>query len=103
MQINKESQLRSESARGAKAAELLSNELLIEAFDVIDKRLTDAWKNLPDGKEKDLTKLWITQKLLQSLKGFIEEVAQTGKMASLQLEQDRTMMQRAKEWASETF
>jgi hypothetical protein len=97
MNISNEAQLRSEVTRGQRALELLENELLIEAFTTIDENLTEAWKNLPDGQEGQLEKLWITQKLLKSLRGHIESVALTGKMASLTLEANRSIAQKLKD------
>jgi hypothetical protein len=101
MNISNEAQLRAEATRGQRAMELLENELLIEAFTVLDERLTDALNDLPDGDrdkvKNQLEKLWMMRKLLKSLREHIGDVVTTGKMASLKLEQNRTLAQRFKE------
>jgi hypothetical protein len=101
MNLNNESNLHAESSRGQRAIELLENELLIEAFTVLDNRLTDALNDLPDGErdkvKNQLEQIWMMRKLLKSLKGHISDVITTGKMASLKLEQNRSMAQRFKE------
>ena len=101
MNLLNEANLHAESSRGQRAIELLENELLIEAFTVLDERLTDALNDLPDGDrdkvKNQLEKLWMMRKLLKSLRGHIEDVVTTGKMASLKLEQNRTLAQRFRE------
>lgn len=43
------------------------------------------------------------QKLLKNVGDHLSEIAQTGKLASLQLEQERTILQKAKQWANESW
>jgi hypothetical protein len=101
MNLYNEANLHAESSRGQRAIELLENELLIEAFTVLDNRLTDALNDLPEGErdkvKNQLEQIWMMRKLLKSLKGHISDVITTGKMASLKLEQNRSMAQRFKE------
>jgi hypothetical protein len=101
MNLNEEAKLRAEATRGMRANELMSDEIMVEAFTLLDQRLTNEWANSPardtDGRER----LWMMLKLLKSVEGHLKEVATTGKMASLKLEQERTLMQRAKQWATE--
>ena len=47
MKPETEAQLRSEATRGMEANDLLSNTLLVEAFTVLDERLTVEWANSP--------------------------------------------------------
>lgn len=43
------------------------------------------------------------QKLLKNLEGHLSEIVRTGQLASTQLEQHRTRLQKAKDWAKEVF
>ena len=56
MNINTESQLRTEAGRGNHAIELLQDELLVEAFSVLNDRLTKEWADSPardtEGRER---------------------------------------------------
>ena len=96
-----EAQLRHEANRGMRASDLLNDDLMIEAFATITERLSSEWANSPVRDTEGRERIWMMQKLLQSLKGHIEEVLQTGKMAALQLEQQRTIAQRLKSQMSE--
>ena len=96
MKPENEAQLRSEATRGMEAIELMSNELLVEAFTTLDARLTQEWSNSPARDSEGRERIWLMQKLLKNVVDHLKEIAQTGKLASLQLEQERTMAQRAK-------
>ena len=103
MSPNTESQLRNEATRGMAANELIANELLIEAFAKIDARIMQEWADSPARDTTGRENLWTMKKLLSNLSAHIAEVATTGKLASLQLEQERTLVQKAKEWAREVY
>jgi len=101
MKPETEAQLRSEASRGTRANELLSDELMVEAFTLLDERLTYEWANSPARDTEGRERIWMMQKLLQNLRGHIAEVAQTGKLAAIQLEQERTIAQRLKDQVNE--
>ena len=101
MKPETEAQLRSEATRGMEANDLLSNTLLVEAFTVLDERLTVEWANSPARDTEGRERLWMMHKLLLSLRGHISEIAQTGKLASIQLEQERTLAQKIKNQVNE--
>jgi len=101
MNIAEEAKLRAEATRGMRANELMSDEIMVEAFTLLDQRLTNEWANSPARDTEGRERLWIMLKLLKSVEGHLKEVATTGKMAALKLEQERTLMQRAKQWATE--
>lgn len=98
MNINEESKLRTESLRGQRAAELMEDPLMVEAFTILQERFQTEWVNSPARDTEGRERLWLMQKLLTNLKGHIEEIMRTGQMASIQLEQHRTRTQKAKEW-----
>lgn len=96
-----EAQLRAEASRGMAANELLSNELLVEAITTIDDRLTQEWANSPVRDTEGRERIWLMKKLLQNLSGHIRDVAETGKLASIQLERERTLAQKLKSQLNE--
>ena len=79
--------LRGEADRGAKAAALLRNDLLIEAFDTLEAQYTTAWAESPardvDGREH----LFVLLKSLRAVKQHLTTVVETGKLAERQLHQ----------------
>ena len=98
-----ESQLRSEATRGQRANELMADDLIVEAFTLLNDRLTKEWADSPVRDSEGRERIWLMQKLLKNVGDHINEIAQTGKLASLQLEQERTLVQRAKDWAKEVY
>ena len=81
----------------------MSDELIVEAFDILNTRLTDEWASSPVRDTEGRERIWLMKKLLKNVGDHLNEIAQTGKMASIQLEQERTIAQRAKQWAKESF
>ncbi len=81
-----EGKLREDITRGAKAEQLLKNELLDEAFGRLEINYLDIIKN------SDLTQVELREnayKLIRSLstlRGHLESVVETGKLASKTLE-----------------
>ena len=98
-----EAQLRNEATRGQRANELMADELIVEAFELLQDRLTQEWANSPVRDSEARERIWLMQKLLKNVGDHLSEIAQTGKLASLQLEQEKTILQKAKQWASESW
>ena len=98
-----EGRLRNEATRGQRAVELMADELIVEAFDILNTRLNDEWASSPVRDTEGRERIWLMKKLLKNVGDHLNEIAQTGKMASIQLEQERTIAQRAKQWAKESF
>jgi hypothetical protein len=103
MNLENEGQLRSEATRGQRAAELLADPLLVEAFALLDERFNQQWADSPARDTEGRERIWLMKKLLKNVGEHLAQVAMTGKMASLQLEQHKTMLQKAKDWAREAF
>ena len=86
-------------ARGARAKEILENEIYIETFDIVESELLAAWKSSPvrdvDGREK----LFLMLGLLTKLKLALQSTMDTGKIAQHELLHKQTLADRAKEWA----
>ena len=103
MKNETEAQLRSEAARGFRATELMNDELMLEAFSTLDHRLTQEWADSPVRDTEGRERIWLMQKLLKNVDAHLREIATTGRMANLQLEQERNLLQKAKQWASESW
>jgi len=103
MNSDQEYKLMFEATRGQRAAELMADELIVEAFDTLNERLTNEWANSPVRDSEGRERIWLMQKLLKSVGDHLNEIATTGKMATLQLAQERTIVERAKQWAQEIF
>lgn len=101
MKAETEAQLRNEAARGMRANELMSDELLVEAFTTLENRLTQEWANSPVRDSEGRERIWVMQKLLKNVEDHLREIATTGKMAALQLDQERTILQKMKEFVQE--
>lgn len=80
---------REERSRGDRARELLADPLLVEAFDVLSRRFVDEWLASPARDVEGREKLWQLQRLLGSLRAHLGQVVETGRLASLQLDQAR--------------
>ena len=103
MNLNDESKLRTESLRGQRAVELMDDPLMVEAFALLHERFQTEWADSPARDMEGRERIWIMQKLLTNLQENLGEVARTGQLASLQLEQHRTRLQKAQDWAKERF
>lgn len=80
-----------EDRRGFEAERVLNEPLLKEAFEQVEKGIVEAMKRVPMGDTKTQHELVLTLQLLGKVKGYIEEVVQTGKLARIQ---KQTMAQR---------
>lgn len=100
---NDEFKLHDEATRGERASELMDDPLMVEAFTLMQERFTAEWADSPVRDTEGRERIWMMQKLLQNVRSHLLQAATTGKLASLQLEQKRSMAQKAKQWASETF
>ena len=91
-----EGKLSVEIGRGARAKAVLDSDIYIEAFDSVRKAIFDKWESCPIRDKDGQHELKIMLKLLKDVDGYLRQVADTGKMASIQLEQDRTLKAKAK-------
>ena len=74
-------------ARAERAAALLRNELLQEAFTYLDDQFVQAWRQTAVADTENRERLYNLCQALQSLKGYIEGVVTDGKMAQLSLDE----------------
>ena len=80
-------ELITEIHRGDKAQQLLENEVYIDSIQKVRTGIISAMQDSALGDEKTHNRLVIALQLLTQIEKQIKEVATTGKMAKLQLEQ----------------
>jgi len=82
--------LEEQQTRAWKAKELLSNELLLEALEAIEKEVILAWESCPardhDGKEQ----FWQLFKTSKKFRGLLNGYIETGKLATSELARKET-------------
>jgi hypothetical protein len=96
--LENEAQLRSELERGRLAQEVMDNPVYAESVALMRQQIMDQWATSPARDTEGREKLWTMLKLLENLDGQLKTVMQTGKLASISLEQKRTMLQRMREF-----
>jgi hypothetical protein len=78
-----------EDARGKQAADLLENSIYREAIDTLRQSLVDKWRSCPIRDKEGQHELKLMDKLVGDIEGYIANIAKTGKMAAIQLEQEQ--------------
>lgn len=82
-----EGKVREQMERGEKAASLLRNELLHEAFDSLETEFIQAWKQSPVNDSQNRERLYMLCQNLSALRGYLEGVVTSGKLAKAQLDE----------------
>lgn len=83
-----------ELVRAGQAKEILHSPLFIEMRQTIETQLAANRRAAPI-RDTDLhTRLIITEQLWGNLLSFFEQVAQTGRMAEVQIQQERSLKER---------
>ena len=82
-----EGRLREEMDRGSKAAEILRNPVFDETFNILQKHFIQAWLDTPVENVDDRERLYVSVHVLQEVYDQIEDVMQTGAMASKELDE----------------
>lgn len=80
-----------ELRRGEQARLLLQNEMYVDAVAQVKQAIIDKWMQAPLRDKEGHHELKLMLKLLGDLTGYISTAMETGKMASIQLEQERRM------------
>lgn len=78
-----------ESVRGHEANQILEHPLFREAIDTMRQAIIDKWRAAPIRDREGMHELKLMDKLLSDLEGYFKHIAETGKMAEIQLEQAR--------------
>jgi hypothetical protein len=98
-----EQQLIRESNRGAKAKSWIDSEMTKEIFSVIEADTLEKWKNSPIRDEEGQKVLRLKWQVIQEMRKHVLDIAYTGKLAEQTVEQERTLVEKAKSVASGIF
>lgn len=90
-----EHQLIREIDRGRQAQAVVESPIFREAVDGLRDQLLGDWRATAPKDTQGREQLWLAQRLLQQIEAHLTQVMTTGVMASLQIDRDRTLMQRA--------
>lgn len=82
-----EGKVRESMERGEKAAALLRNELLQEAFNQLEADFIQAWKASSVEDSQNRERLYMLCQNLSALRGYLEGVVTDGKLAKAQLDE----------------
>ena len=97
--MTEDDQLQKEQNRANSAREVTEHPLYLEAFEVYTQRLTTQWAESPARDKEGREALWLMLKTAQAVQNHLAQIMETGQLASLQLEQKRSMLDRARQWA----
>lgn len=88
---------------GDRAREVLENEAFVQALADIEAEIIDQWKQAPARDAEGRERLWTYLMLLQKVKTQLTQTLETGKLARLELEHQRTLKGRVRDgWHSLT-
>lgn len=96
--MDEEYQLLTEIERARQAQELAEHPLFKEALEKYKARLHQEWADSPVRDTEGRERLWLMSKTVSVVEGHLNELMQTGKMATVQMEQKKTLLERAKQW-----
>lgn len=82
-----EGKVRESMERGERAAALLRNELLQEAFSQLETDFIQAWKASSVEDSQNRERLYMLCQNLSALRGYLEGVVTDGKLAKAQLDE----------------
>lgn len=79
-----EGKRREEQSRGERAKSLMRDPLIVEAFDVLEGKYIDAWKD-SSSSEGERETLFQMYQALMVVRGHLTEVIETGDLAKMEL------------------
>lgn len=82
-----EGKAREQMERGEKAAALLRNEILNEAFEKLETEFVQAWKHSSVDDSQNRERLYHLCQNLSALQGYLQNIITDGKLAKAQLEE----------------
>lgn len=85
---------------GARAREVLDNEEFHAAFDSIEKEVIEKWTNSPARDQAGREKCWEYLMLLRKVKTQLQSTLETGKLAELDLNYKRSLLDKMKDAGS---
>ena len=83
--------LESESQRGNEAKSLLDNPLYQECVHSLREAIISKWRSTPIRDREGAHELKLMDKLLSDIEQYFKTIAETGKIADIQIERERKM------------
>jgi hypothetical protein len=96
VKAEEEIKLVGEMERGARAERLLTDSMFVEAFEKVEQGILQKWKESPIRDTEGQLNLRLLHKCLSDVRSYIAEVVQTGKLASVSMEHERKLKDRAR-------
>ena len=96
MNSDQHNQLNQELNQANKAKQLFENPLLKESFDKLKKLYTESLFNTGATETEAREKLWLAYNIVGKVEQNLQEVMDTGKLASKQLEEFRKKIENKK-------
>jgi len=94
--MSDEISLARDAARGARAKALLENELLVEAFEALEKEYTAAWRSTGARDSEAREKLYLAVNIVGKVREHLNYVINNGKLAQAELDKIRVDAERKK-------
>ena len=82
---------------GDRSREVLENEAFSQAFIDIEAEILTQWKQSPARDLEGREKLWLMLSLMGKLKAVLQTSLETGKLAVLELQHQRSIAERLKD------
>lgn len=79
-----------------RAREVLDNEAYQQVFADAKQEITEQWTKSPARDQEGREKLWLMLSLLNKLETMLQATLDSGKLAKLDLEHEKSLMERAK-------
>jgi len=76
---------------------VLQNTAFQQAMDDVKSEIIESWKSAPARDQEGREKLWQLLKLAEKLEANLKTRLETGKLARLEVEHNRTLMERARD------
>lgn len=88
--------------RGENAARLLSDRLLVESLDSIERDILTEWEACPARDTEGREELWKYYKIAKKFRGILQGMVESGKVAAFHEQEKRNFMERGREFVNRT-
>lgn len=88
---------------GNRAKEVLENECFQWAFEEIKREITEQWQQSPARDSAGREELFKFLKIADKFKLMLTTTLETGKLATAEIERQKSMLERAKDWLSDDY
>jgi hypothetical protein len=94
--MDEDQQLAKEAARGAKARAMLEAAIFQEVMQAVEDATLAKWKASPIRDHEGQLALRLKWQIIQEIRGYLADVAETGKLAERQIVEKQTIAERLK-------